>query len=319
MLVHRQGILDYLKMNLSRRKFIRNSAVGAFLGASAIGVFEGGNTTSALELVEHEVVLERLPKAFDGYRVGFLSDTHLGVYVPTEWVDEAVSLLERKNIDMLLMGGDFIWLPDRDVIESLYPIRNPKFLRDEDDRSVCADIFSTIADVTARLKPKDGVFAVFGNHDRWTDPGACKKSFGTRGIKILENEKITVNRGGENLAVIGVDDYWTGVPRLPVLAPRQAKNEGRILVSHNPDYVSELLGAGKPDIDFTLSGHTHGGQVKLPFLGPIHCNIEDTRFREGFYRDKGLISYTSRGVGVVEIPFRLNCPPEVTVFTLRPI
>lgn len=303
-------------MKISRRQLISRSIFGGILAAGTVGVFRSGDDTDNFQLVESQVPIVNLPPAFDGYRIGFLTDTHLGVYVPTAWVDQAVSMLRNARVDLLLLGGDFIWLPDRDLIEQLYPIRNPKFLREKDDISVAAEIFATVADVTSQLKPKDGTFAVLGNHDRWTDPRACLAEFKKKDIRVLLNERVDIMRAGQKLSLIGVDDYWTGVPSIPPLGARAPGQEARILISHNPDYVSELLRTSVPDLDLTLSGHTHGGQVKFPLIGALHFNIEDLRFREGFYRDKWLTSYTSRGVGVVEVPFRLNCPPEITVLNL---
>lgn len=303
-------------MKLTRRQLLRGSILGGFAAAGAVGVFRNGDDTDNFQLVESTVAIKNLPAAFEGYRIGFLTDMHLGVYVPTEWVDQSVSMLRRAGVDLLLLGGDFIWLPDRVLKERLYPIRNPTFLREEEDLTVAAQIFSTIADITAQLKPRDGTFAVLGNHDRWTDPRACVEEFRKKEIKVLLNERAVIERAGQELSLIGVDDYWTGVPSIPPLGARAPGQEVRILLAHNPDYISELLRTKLPDLDLSLSGHTHGGQVKLPLMGSIHYNIEDLRFREGFYRDKLLTSYTSRGIGVVEIPFRLNCPPEITLLTL---
>ena len=303
-------------MRITRRQLLTGGIFGGFAAAGAVGVFRGSADTDNFQLVESQVPIANLPPAFEGYRIGFLTDTHLGIYVPTEWVDQSVAMLRSAGIDLLLLGGDFIWLPDRDLSEKLYPIRNPQFLRDSDDVSVAAEIFATIADITSQLKPKDGTYAVLGNHDHWTDPRACIREFAKKGLRVLVNEQVEISRAGQKLRLIGVDDYWTGVPEIPKLGQREAGQEARVLISHNPDYVSELLRIGLPDLDLSVSGHTHGGQVKWPIIGAIHYNIEDMRFREGFYRDKGLTSYTSRGVGVVEVPFRLNCRPEITVLTL---
>lgn len=275
-----------------------------------------GNTTSTLELCERQIALQHLPLAFQNYRIGVLSDPHLGVYVPTEWVDHAVSLLEQAKIDLLLMGGDYIWYPDRQGVEHLYPIRNPRFAREEKAEVMVSEIFATVADLGARLNPPDGRFGVLGNHDGWTGPHLCKQRFQERGIRVLENELVSLSRGDDHIRLFGTADYWTGIPTRPKFQARIKDDETRIVLTHNPDYTSELLSIGYTDVDLAISGHTHGGQIKLPLVGALHGNVRDTRFREGLFSHHGLISYTSRGVGVVEMPFRINCPAEVTVLEL---
>lgn len=303
-------------MKISRRNLLTSGALGGLALASGTAVWCRGEDTSDIQLVETKIGIKNLPAEFQDYRIGFLTDFHLGVYVPTEWVEQSVQMLRAAKVDVLLLGGDFIWLPDRDLVESLYPIRNKRFLRDSDDLSVASDIFEEISRVTSQLNPRDGTYAVLGNHDRWTDPIACVRKFSERNIRVLINEAVIVTRGAARLRLIGVDDYWTGVPEMPKLPQRDRPEEARVLLVHNPDYTSELIQGPPPDIDLALSGHTHGGQVKLPLIGPIHYNIEDQRFREGVFKYQGVTSYTSRGIGVVEIPFRFNCPPEVSVISL---
>lgn len=303
-------------MKISRRNLLTSGALGGLALASGTAVWCRGEDTSDIQLVETKIGIKNLPAEFQDYRIGFLTDFHLGVYVPTEWVEQSVQMLRAAKVDVLLLGGDFIWLPDRDLVESLYPIRNKRFLRDSDDLSVASDIFEEISRVTSQLNPRDGTYAVLGNHDRWTDPIACVRKFSERNIRVLINEDVVVSRGAARLRLIGVDDYWTGIPEMPKLPQRNRPEEARVLLVHNPDYTSELIQGPPPDIDLALSGHTHGGQVKLPLIGPIHYNIEDQRFREGVFKYQGVTSYTSRGIGVVEIPFRFNCPPEVSVISL---
>ncbi len=300
---------------MSRRGFLGAGLAG--LGLAGLGGYAlTHDTTSQLSLVEQRVELPRLPKAFEGYRIGFFTDPHLGVYVPTEWVDEAISLLSKARIDVLLMGGDYIWFPDNKGVEHLYPVRNPRFAHTDKPTAMVSEIFSVVADLAAKLDPPDGKFAVLGNHDGWTGPHLCKQEFTKRQIQVLENDVHSISRGSELLHIYGSADYWTGIPKPPPFSGLAAGNEARILLTHNPDYTSELVRLNFQGIDLAISGHTHGGQVKLPLVGALHANVEDMRFREGFFRAGGLISYTSRGVGVVEMPIRLNCPPEVTVFEL---
>jgi hypothetical protein len=136
-------------------------------------------------------------------------------------------------------------------------------------------------------------------------------------IRLLINEEHSLIRGHEQLIVFGVDDYLTGLPAVP---PTRALPDGvtkRIILSHNPDYLPAIL--KRPEIGFSLAvcGHTHGGQIVLPLLGPVAAQVIDQRFVSGMCAIDGKQVYTSRGLGVVGLPFRVNCPPEVSVFTLK--
>ena len=177
--------------------------------------------------------------------------------------------------------------------------------------------YELVSSIIAEVNAPEGIVAVYGNHDRWTIPKFCHKQFTSRQIRILINESIELNRSGSILRLIGVDDYWTGIPRIPKL-PVRTKNskEVRILISHNPDFLSPLINQRQNIFDLGLCGHTHGGQIKLPVVGALHYNIRDLRLSEGLYQNDYCSVYTTRGVGVVEIPYRVNCNPEVSILNL---
>ena len=137
------------------------------------------------------------------------------------------------------------------------------------------------------------------------------------GIEILVNDVRQIRRGTSKITLVGVDDYWTGFPSVPLEATKTSPQDVRVLISHNPDYASAILERTEIEFDIALCGHTHGGQIKLPLVGAPHYNVKDLRFKEGLYvHPRGLV-YTTRGLGMVELPWRINCPPEVTVLELR--
>lgn len=301
-------------MNISRRRFLQCAAGGLALGA--VGVLQSEiNESADFKFYTHKVEIPGLPNSFKNYRIGFLTDIHLGRYLPTEVLDDACSKISQARVDLLLLGGDYIWLPDPSAIDSIYPIRNSEFA--ENLGKVSSDeIFKRIADITSANRPIDGICAVLGNHDNWVDPLGCIKIFQNQDILVLENSTTRVARGNASLKIIGVKDYWTGVPVLPKAEELKTPNQVNILLCHNPDFISEILKKGNPGISMAIAGHTHGGQLRYPVIGAPYYNIDDLRFAEGFYRQNNFISYTSRGLGVVEVPFRLNCPAEITVFEL---
>lgn len=299
------------RLILSRRRFLTSCALGA-LGAAAGGYAVSADTTSALELKRIEVPLPALDRAFDGYTIGFVTDMHLGYYVPTELVALSAERLRAERCDLIALGGDYIWHPDD---EKIWEKRNTD-LRGVPRTEIPQVVFDQIADLYAALQTPDGVVAVLGNHDMWIAPQVCLRSFAARGVVVLENRAIELRRGEARLDLAGVADLWTGFPRFPDLPPT-GDQRARILLAHNPDYVAESLGRPDRPFDLALCGHTHGGQVRLPFGGVVFDNIADKRFVSGLVQVSTQTVYTSNGIGVVEIPIRVNCPPEVTVITLR--
>lgn len=282
-------------------------------GAALIGggLAASTDTTDDVELIALTVAVPNLPPAFEGYRIGFITDTHLGSYVLTTTVHKALSLLAAAKPSLLIYGGDYGWLPERDLI---YPVRNPEFagLSFEDRNRA---VYARLAALNQTLQPADGSVGVMGNHDRWVAPATCIDVLSRGGIDILVNKDHTIKRGDATLSVFGVDDYWTGVPRLPTATTTSA--EVKILVAHNPDYVADQITRGDIWWHLALCGHTHGGQICLPFIGPVIYNVVDHRYAEGKVAcGPASLVYTSRGIGVVEIPKRINCRPEVTVVTL---
>lgn len=317
--------------SISRRTFLRATIGAAGLGAIGAGcaIARIHDTTSEIELVELNVPIAGLPKSFNGYRIGFLTDLHLGPCVPIEWAERAVRLLVESKIDLLALGGDNIWIPESRTSRQFGYLRG-EWLGRTAPQDLPMYIYSSLAQLLSQHAPKDGCYGVFGNHDLWVSPRTCLNEFGSQGITTLVNTSVQIRRGSETIELVGVDDFWNGLPSLP--APMVSGNRGdgvRVLLSHNPDFVSSLLestplGALKassghpPQISLALCGHTHGGQIKLPGIGPLHYNVQDARLGEGLYVDSsGMQIYTSRGIGVVELPYRINCPGEATLVTLE--
>jgi hypothetical protein len=297
---------------ISRRSFLKISG-GVGLGALAAGGYALGTvTTSALKLQRVDVTIPTLPTVFDGYTIGFVSDMHLGYYVPTDIIAASADLLRPHRCDLVALGGDYIWHPDEDKI---WERRNTDF-RGVSHAEVPKKVFARIADIYAALNPRDGVIAVRGNHDMWIAPRLCLEAFSARGITVLDNGVREIVRGDARIYFVGVADLWTGSPHFTLL-PERGQGVTTILLAHNPDYVAESLGRDDRRFELALCGHTHGGQVRLPFGGVVFDNVADKRFVSGLVQVGPQQVFTSTGIGVVEIPVRINCPPEAVVVTLR--
>lgn len=303
---------------LSRRTFLKSALIGgtaASIGLSVYDLQTDGYTADFI-LENVEVPIEGLPSAFSGYRIGFITDIHIGTWVPEMWLERALHAVKKMDVDLLLLGGDYILVHENSLWDSAGLIRNPRF-SGITKSDVIPLIYTSFAECVREFTCRDGVLAVVGNHDHWNGfPQFLDILSNHPTIKLLINEEHSIIRGDQQLHIFGVDDYLTGLPSTP--PQRQLANHvsKRIILSHNPDYIPAIL--ERPEIDFSLAlcGHTHGGQIVVPALGPIAAQVVDPRFISGMCRIGDRHIYTSRGLGVVGLPFRINCPAEVTVLTL---
>lgn len=308
---------------LSRRTFLQGAGIiGALSTTGLIATRDilSDSYTGSIQLETLTVSLKNLPERFEGYKIGFISDLHLGIWVPERWITQSIETVQSAGAELLILGGDYIGVPESRLWEQIGAVRNPTYAG-VPHREVIPQIFDRMAKIISGYTFPDGTFAVPGNHEHWNSTADFVKAFTTSvGFTLLINKVFTVRRGKETLTFFGADDFLTGIPRLPLRSaiPEESIQNTNILVSHNPDHVSFGLRRDGPSFPFSLSlsGHTHGGQVCLPGLGPITYQVNDRRFGSGLISLDGRQSYTSRGLGVVGVPFRVACPPEITVIQL---
>jgi predicted MPP superfamily phosphohydrolase len=290
------------KFSITRRNFIRLCILGflAFVGA------KGFRNTRKLELVRLKVGLKRLPSAFDGLKVGQITDIHAGPLVPAELIREGVDMIMAHRPDVIVLTGDFVSSATKFLWTSFggFTQRHYEYCMKE----------------LGRLKAPLGVFAVLGNHDFWSGHEAALKiarGLKGRGVQVLRNEAVPIERKGQRLYIVGVDDYWEGSYSLSRALKNVPQDACLILLSHNPD-VNEDIENSRQRIDFIISGHTHGGQIVLPFKGALYIPSPfGQKYRAGLVRDQKRQTYVSRGLGLFFIPVRINCPPEVSLLALE--
>lgn len=271
-------------------------------------------TTEDVEYRTISIALRDLPKSFETYRIGFLTDVHLSSAMPNEMMRDAISFFEREAVDLVVFGGDYIWTRTSEIAKFFPVVRNEKYAAIPAGL-LSKTVYPDFADIALSIKPRDGFLAILGNHDGWTAPADCRAAFAARGIKLLENDSTRITRGGDSLIFYGCEDYWTGVPRAPAHIEPKVGRESLIFLCHNPDFLGWCL---KRPLNYSLAlaGHTHGGQIQLPLVGAPFYNIEDRRFTGGLIEMNDKKIFVSRGLGVVEVPYRINCRPEVTVISL---
>jgi len=291
---------------ISRRRFLR-------LGC---GVLVGGAATCALgpvyatqveprwiEVTRLDVPLPGLPEALDRFTITQLSDLHLGPHVSGGDVRRSVEIANGLGADLIVLTGDFVY------------------------RS--AGYSAACAQELASLRARYGVYAVLGNHDVWTDADEVAGNLAGAGVVVLRNERRALEVGDTRLWLLGIEDtghtggffgdfrvIWReAADALAALLEGIAAKEPRLLLVHNPDFT-EMLPEGR--VDLAVCGHTHGGQVRLPFIGaPVVPSCFGQKYVSGLVQGPSTLVYVNRGIGLIAPPVRFNCRPEITRLRLR--
>jgi len=244
-----------------------------------------------LTVARAEIPIARLPETFSGTRLLFLSDVHAGPFLSKGALARVFARLATLKPDVVIHGGDMATSNVREILPH--------------------------GEAVGGLKGPLGTFAVFGNHDHYTkDVAGVGRFFEACGVRVLDNDAIALTRGGARIALAGIDDWNIGRPDLDRAIARAgeiAPASPIVLISHNPDASLEASARG---VALTLSGHTHGGQVRIPGR-PVLVRMSRFRLDDGRYEHDGAQILVSRGLGVSGIPLRLFCSPEATLVTLR--
>jgi uncharacterized protein len=241
---------------------------------------------NSLSLERVEINLKRLPKKLDGFKIIQLSDTHHSPFTKLEHIARAVKIANRLKPDVFFLTGDYV-SHEREYI-------------------------APVAAVLAKLKAKYGIYACLGNHDHWTDAGLVTHLFRGEGINVLVNEGLRFEARGASFWLAGVDDYMVGKTDVPASLRGSFPDEMKILLAHNPIIFREAARIG---IDLVLSGHTHGGQIKL--RAEEKRILPRRKLSSGLHKRKNSQIYITRGIGTVVVPARYQCPPEISLLELR--
>jgi uncharacterized protein len=246
------------------------------------------NEVIDIEVTRHEVYIDGLPREFDGYRIAFLTDTHVATFVRRSFYRECVRQAMLFEPDLVLLGGDFV------SFHRHIPLMGEVLLTD--------------------LKAPDGVRAVLGNHDYWAGGDEVRATMEARGVEFVINRNVRIRRGTAEIALLGIDEVYRGEPDVDAAFAGIGESTVRLGLTHHPDMIGELRDRR---IDLLVAGHTHGGQIRFPFFGAVVVPSRyEGRYAEGFHRVGRVLLYVSRGIGAIP-PLRILCRPEVATFTLR--
>lgn len=276
-------------MPITRRQFlVRSAAAGA---ACAAGGATYGYALEArwVEVTRRTLAIPGWPAAFDGLRVAHITDLHHSGIVPLEYLESSVAMVNAERADLVALTGDYI-TGKREFVEPL-------------------------AAAVGRLRAPLGVVATLGNHDLWVDGAAAHKALARNGCAVLRNQRLELARPGGRLSVVGLGDLWT--EGVDLRAAFRGLPEGRpsLILMHNPDTFEEWP-AGRPGP--ILAGHTHGGQVAIPGLGPPFVPSRYGRkYARGLFRRGEALMYVNRGLGTLHLAVRLLARPEIALVTIR--
>jgi uncharacterized protein len=247
--------------------------------------------TRRVEVRPVTLTLPRLAPEFDGYRVVQFGDLHLDDWSKPERLHRLVEKVNEQRPDLVAITGDFASYSAREFDEE------------------------RLIEALRALRARDGSVAILGNHDYLTDVKLVRRCIREGGVTELINGVRTLRRGEAALHVAGIDDVMEGRSRLDLVLRELPEEGAAILLAHEPDFADVSAATGR--FDLQLSGHSHGGQVAVPFLRRLILPPFSQRYTRGLYDVRGMIQYTNRGIGFVHARLRFLCRPEITVFTLR--
>ena len=276
-----------MPLSLSRRRFLALSA-GA-IGAAALGdgfIIE----PAAIEVTRHDIPVPGLPPELDGFTIACVTDVHLQSWIHRS-ARATIRLLARERPHLVALIGDIC-----NHYEDL----------------------ETLAAFARQARGTVATVATLGNweHDARIDRHTAARTYGQAGVELLYNATARVRLGNATLTVVGIDDPVLGRPDVFAATRGLDGREPCVWVVHAPGYVDRVPPGTLPRPAAIISGHTHGGQVRLPFYTP-YTPYGSGRFVAGWYHDTLAPLYVSRGIGTVSIPVRMFCRPELPIFTLR--
>lgn len=277
---------------ISRRAFLRSAGLGLIALATpgpALLLYGRDVEPNRLALSRVRVEIDRLPPAFEGLTIAQLSDLHFGRLVTAAQIRAAVDAALDLGPDLIVLTGDHATRLEQSNVTPL-------------------------AQELSRLRAPLGVFAILGNHDYRDASGVTLEALRSAGLTLLRNDNVPIERSGQTIYLAGLDDALKGHPDLAGALHGVPGDSRAIVLVHEPDYADRV--SRDPRAALQLSGHSHGGQIRLPLRGPLRLPRLARKYPDGLRRVGSMWLYTNRGIGVVSVPIRINCPPEVTLFEL---
>jgi len=280
--------------SITRRKFIWLATVTGAAAIAGDSMFIEPNRPC---IVRREFFLSRWPERLNGFTVALLSDFHYDDHFSVHPLHAAIPMVNGLRPDLIVLTGDFVTSPT---------------FGDEKKAAFAAE---PCARLLSQMTAAHGLWAVMGNHDDNTDRKHVTRALQAENIQVLANQSQAIERDGARIWLAGVNDVLSRTADLRETLRRVPAGEAVILLAHEPDFANEV---SRFPVDLQLSGHSHGGQIRVPLLPPLYLPAMAKKYFWGTYQVGPLKLYTNAGLGTIGVPMRLNCPPEITLLTLRP-
>lgn len=280
-----------LPLHRKIRRWLSNFTLITIVFATCCYIYGKKIEPNWIEVVPIELAIPHLDRAFDGFRIVQISDLHVSKFMPEKRLTRIIKLVNQQQPDAIAITGDLISKGSNFDAEQL--------------------TFEL-----SQLKSKSGTMAVLGNHDHWWKKiDLLKQVLVNSNVTILDNQVYLLDRDSKKLAFAGLDDPYWGRPDLPKTLAQLPDNVPAVLLVHEPDYIEKSAKTHK--FALQLSGHSHGGQIKIPFLNPLILPHGGKKYFSGLNQLEDTVTYTNRGLGMTNLPLRFGSRPEITVFTLH--
>lgn len=281
---------------MSDERFSRREVL-KLLGASCLGLGLSGalGYTYCFQIEPHWIAIEHipitltdLPNKLNGFKLVCLSDFHQEPGDGSAYIERLVERTNQLQPDVICLLGDYVFSD--------------------------ASAIDVLSKSLAKLRAEHGVYAVLGNHDYWTDPRIVAKGLQSAGIELLINKGVSIDCDGMRIQLVGLDDGWSGQPDPTDALASAPVEDPTIVLFHEPDFADSI--SKYDQVDFQISGHSHGGQVKPLFVETPFRPAYARKYAAGLYQVNGMQLYVTRGVGTIPPRARFNCRPEISAIVL---
>lgn len=273
---------------MDRRDFIKKGLILGG-GVSLIASYPVFIERYLVQINTYKIPIKNLPLEFEGFRIVHLTDLHLGFLVPEAVINYVVEKTNYIKKDAIFLTGDYVHYKNTTTeIDRVWPI-------------------------LSKLDARHGVYNVLGNHDHWASTDQSLYYLNKSGQNIQHKAK-AITIGESRIWVGGTGDLWEDKVNIDDTFQAAAENEKKLLLAHNPDTADELYST---KLDLIVSGHTHGGQVNIPFIGTPVLPVNNKKYSSGLIQLDRTNLFISRGIGWTVLPIRFNCSPEIAILELH--
>ncbi|GJQ57545.1 MAG: metallophosphoesterase [Candidatus Scalindua sp. AMX11] len=277
-----------MSVTLKRRSFIKYGLLGAV--GTLIASYPLFIERYHFQVNTYQIPVPNLPRVFKDFKIVQMTDLHFGFLMPLFIVEHLIQKINALEKDIVVCTGDYVHEFDSNSqIDTLWP-------------------------QLMKLRARKGVYSVLGNHDHWASFNRSLYWLERSGQNV-RHRAISISDKGERIWIGGAGDFMEDDLSIDKAFENVPSNECKILLAHNPDSADSYF---TTKVDLMISGHTHGGQVNIPFIGTPVLAVHNKKYSSGFIRSAKTNLYISRGLGWSMLPVRFNCPPEISILNLVP-